>query len=138
MHYYVAIRIVGLCSQVAVESKGASSETACIVHDSGTVWDANCHALNRRIRLGMPLKEAKTILRDDALYVEYRPEDFETLRNSILEPCLNFTDRIEAGLAGEGLLDITSHPRPLEIAGFLFQDLYRKFKCKIVAGIAPS
>lgn len=138
MHYFLFVRTVGLCARIALNSTEFGEDHPCIVHSEGKVWDTNQAATLNHISIGIPLKEAKMILQDRAVYVEYKPEKFEKVRDMVLEPCLKYSDHIQAELAGEGLIDLSSHPQPLEIAGLLLGDLHKSLGLPLFAGIAPS
>jgi hypothetical protein len=138
VQYFLYLRIVGLCAEVALRTQERGEDCPCVVHHEGAVYDTNAIALKRHVTLGMPLKEAKVILQGDGAFLEYKPEQFETARDSLLTPCLMFSDGIQAGLAGEGLVDLSGHPQPLDIASLLLSQIHHDIKFPIIAGIAPS
>ncbi|MBX3114548.1 MAG: hypothetical protein KF836_08280 [Fimbriimonadaceae bacterium] len=138
MQYFLYLRAIGLCARVALQSQDREDEYPCIVHHSGIVYDANKAAQSRHVEIGIPLKEAKVILQSGAAFVEYKPELFESARELLLRPCLLFSDSIQAGRAGEGLIDLSIPLRPLEIAATLLNEVYREVQLPLIAGIGPS
>jgi hypothetical protein len=136
MHYFLSIRTVGACAQHALGE--LSPQTPLIVHTDGTVYDLNPPAAKAQIPLGLPLKEAKVILQNRAQYIEYLPERFQSVAKSLLEPCLNYCNSVQAMQAAEALVDLTPHPDPLDIATRLLHDLAHELQVPIKAGIAPA
>ncbi|MBS1711061.1 MAG: hypothetical protein JSS71_04960 [Armatimonadetes bacterium] len=138
MQYILFARTIGLCAQEALRQSGLGDDRPCLIHSGGAVIDLNAAALARKATLGMPLKEAKTILRGDALCVEYVPEKFEPARDGWLEPFLVYSNLVQAGRAGEALADLAGHPDPVGIASLLLGDVYRGTGLPLLAGLAPS
>lgn len=138
MQYILFAHTVGLCAREALSQAGLGDDRPCLVHAGGVVVDVNAEALARRTTLGMPLKEAKTILRGDALAVDYVPERFEAVRAFWLEPCLTYSSLIQAERAGEALIDLSGHPDALGIAAALLSEVSARTALPLVAGIAPS
>lgn len=137
MYYILYARALGICAKAAIEKRGAA-DLPCVVHNDDLVWDANPRAIARQVRPGLSLREAKTILRGDAAFIEYRAEDFEEVRQEFLSPFLDFVDQVEAGLAGEAFADLSKHPQPLESAGQLLKQISKAGTVPIRAGIAPA
>ncbi|MFM9873660.1 MAG: hypothetical protein ACKVQS_09380 [Fimbriimonadaceae bacterium] len=138
MQYFLFTRVIGLCAKLALKSHDLSDDRPCVIHFNGRVIDANSAAHENHVPIGIPLQEAKVILQDRGVFVEYRPEDFVAARDSLLVPALKYSDRIQSGIAGEGFIDLSGHPQPVEIAAIFLREIHRDIKLPIFAGMASS
>lgn len=111
--------------------------TPRIVHHDGRVIDRNTLARRRGVAIGMPLNEAK-LTAPEARCEKLQPEAYRCARNRWLDLCVEYTDRIEAGLPHVTTLDLTEHPRPTELASELVSALRRSIGLKVQAGLAPA
>ena len=119
-------------------SRCFESPPATVVHRGGVVLDCCEQARARLIRPGTPLAEAKTILRSDARYVEYREADYAADRDRWLEVCLLYSSRIEHETPASAWIDLDRHPKPLDIAGRLLADVWHTNALPVRAAIAPQ
>ncbi|MCB0827055.1 MAG: hypothetical protein KDC26_12795, partial [Armatimonadetes bacterium] len=138
MRYFLYLRVLGHAVSALTKSLNSGDDRPTLLTKDGRVFDANQIAFQRRISLGMPIKEAKVILQGEARVLEYKPEQLEEAQQQFLNPCLIYSDRIQAINASEALVDLSAHPEPLDIACSLLRHIHRELSCPIVAGIAPT
>jgi DNA polymerase-4 len=110
MHYILYLSLDGLYTR-----RIGSGESPLVIHRDRAVIDANASARQLGAFPGMALTEAKSML-SGVKFVAWNPDDDAALRDSWLEPMLEFTDRIQPAGPHEAYLDLTGHPDPLSIA----------------------
>jgi DNA polymerase IV (DinB-like DNA polymerase) len=111
---------------------------ATVVYGAGTVLDCCPSARARLIRPGTPLAEAKTILRGEGRFVEFRETDYTADRDRWLDVCLLYSSRVEHETPASAWIDLSRHPTPLEIAGRLLADVWHSNALPVRAAIAPA
>ncbi len=109
-----------------------------VVVDQDRVLDSNRHAAHRGIQAGMPLSQAKTILREDGVYRNLRAEEGREAQTEWLELASNFTGVIEPEQRHTAYLDLSSHPRPIDVAQRFLERLARLTGCEPVFGSGAS
>ncbi|HXH60161.1 MAG TPA: hypothetical protein VNI20_02255 [Fimbriimonadaceae bacterium] len=109
-----------------------------VVHHAGTVLDCCQECRARRIRPGTPLAEARTILRSEARYVEFRLADYVDARDRWLDVCLLYSSLIEHESPASAWIDLHRHPDQGDIAVRLLADVWRATALTVRAAIAPS
>jgi DNA polymerase-4 len=103
-----------------------------VVHRDKVVLDANLVALDKGIRVGMKLSEAK-MLGEGGAFVRYLAEDFTSAQHDWLTTCAKFVDGLEPLEGHLALMDLSSHPDPRSIAEVLLTVLPESF-----VGAGPS
>lgn len=138
MHYFLSVRILGLCSRIALRSHDLSEDYPCVVFHLDRVIDVNSAALENHVPIGIPLKEAKVILQDRAAYYEFIPEKFKEAQEALFLPALKYSDRVQVGVGAEGFVDFSSHPQPIEVVASYLNEIHSTVQLPIVAGLASS
>lgn len=113
-------------------------DTAAVVHRGATLLDVSAGAAACGVSTGFSLAEAKAILRDRAVYVEYCEDDFLAARDVWLGYLLRYTDRIEPASPCSAFVDLSGHPEPLEIAGVMLGEIHDREQLPILCGIASA
>ncbi|MBA4291897.1 hypothetical protein C0431_02905 [bacterium] len=136
MQYFLYVRAIGLLTHSVPQN--TERPLPCLIHHQDRVWDINPLAAEKHITIGMTLKEAKLILHGEAQILPLNTDQFRPCIAQLLHPCLKFSDHIQSTLPGEGFVDLTPHPEPLDIAGQLLGELHRTLQHPLLAGIAPA
>jgi len=108
-----------------------------VVTQDRMVIDACPLALNRNIRPGSRLSEAKTVLREQGVYREVATETFQSHQYQWLDECLISSHVIEPETAASAWIDLTGHPQPIEVAHALAKRL-STFPFRLRMGLSCS
>ncbi len=133
MRYFTYIEMAGLY----LRTLGLEDQVA-VVHRDGQLIDVSVRAAERKIKRSLTLQEAKMILLDQAVYAEYEEPVYKSAAERWLNLLLKYSGIIQPVSPASAFLDLSSHPRPEEIAALLLHELYLQEKLPIRAGIAPS
>lgn len=133
MHYFGYIELAGMYLREL-----NLRDVPAVVHDRGVLLDVSAGAAARGVLTGFSLAEAKAILRDKAVYAEYREDDFLAARDRWLGRILKYADAIEPASPSSAFVDLSGHPEPGEIAGMLLGDIYSAERLPIRCGLASA
>jgi DNA polymerase-4 len=100
--------------------------------------DVNGIASRRGVAAKMPLAQAKTILREDGVYRNLLAEDCREAQEEWLELASQFTGVIEPEDRNSAYLDLSSHPKPVDIARRFLERLARLTGCEPILGAGAS
>lgn len=98
-------------------------EKALVVHDMGVIIDSCDLAKEKKVHPGIPLSEAKSILREGGIYFPVEPDRYLKARNDWLKKCLIASHVIEPESHSSAWIDLSGHPDPLDVATSLFAQL---------------
>ncbi len=115
-----------------------SEDRPCAVIRDKMVLDSNAHAIKRGVVPGMPLAQARTILREDGVFRTLRAEDGEEEQKRWLELCTEFTGVIEPEDRHSAFLDLSAHPKPFDVAQRFLERLARRSGCEARFGVGAS
>lgn len=135
MHSTVATFILWLEWQ-GFYADEALEQPQVVVRDR-LVLDVNELARRAGILPGMSVQEAKNIV-PKVVRKLWRDEDYVARQRIWLDHCLPFCSKIEALDNHLAALDLSGHPRPLEIAEQLTEALVRAIGLPLKAGAGPS
>lgn len=113
-------------------------DVPAVVHHNGALLDISAGAVASGVLQGFSLAEAKAILRERAVYVEYREDDFQAARDRWLERILKYADAIEPETPCSAYVDLSGHPEPYEIAGAMLGEIYAGERLPMRCGMASA
>ncbi len=114
----------------------SESKPLIVVRDQH-VLDANPLALSKSVVRGMPLRQAKA-LADGCEVRSWKQEDYADRQMAWLDVCTDYTGTIEPIDQHIAALDLSSHPKPLDIAEKLIRHLAPKPPVSLRYGAAKS
>lgn len=85
-----------------------------VVHNEGRVLDAAEEVALRGVHPGMPVGQARALLRE-ARHLPLAPDDYREASRRWLDALVPFSDRIEPLSLHEAAVDLSGHPRAEEI-----------------------
>jgi DNA polymerase-4 len=109
MHCFLYVRLHGFYTA------NHTSEGIVIVHREKHVICANERAVKQGIQVGMPLAEAKAIVRE-ASFIPWTEKEFQLAQEQWLDICSCYSNVIEPEDQHAAYLDISTHPDPTDIA----------------------
>lgn len=134
----LSIWLDGLCARHAEEIHPNRQHQALILFSGKVVVDANAIARERGTKPGQALIQAKTVWYGEADFIEFVPSAFRDLQTKWLDRLLRYTDSIEPRGVDRAFVDLSRHPRPIEIADLLLRDLLDLPHLRTLAGFAPG
>ncbi len=108
-----------------------------IVHISGAVLEACPLARERGITRGVPLAEARAILRGDGAYSDLDTLECGPHRDRWLDRVLPYSSKVMPGLPHEAWIDMAGHYDGLSAAEGVLRSVAQEVPCGLRAGIAP-
>lgn len=133
MHYIVYVELQGFYVRAIGMQEGLAA-----VHAKGRIIDSSAEARAHQVTEGLSLNEAKLLLRDRGVFIEYQRSDYTRDAARWLDRLLTYTGAIQPISPAGALVDLSAHPRPSQIAALMLSDLHREEKLPIRAGIAPN
>src|SRR5688500_18634546 len=94
MHYFLYVRLEGLYTGVQLEKLPELGERPLVVHRDKAVLCVDAKGRSKGIHAGMPLSEAKAILRDGT-FLPWEEEPYREAQQRWLDVCARFSDVIE-------------------------------------------
>ena len=113
------------------------NDAVLVVSRDGFVLDTNREAEARGLFPGLSLAQARAISQECVLKAWER-QDYEAKQRVWLDACVDFTDVIEPVDQHIALLDLSLHPKPVDVAERLIRRLSRRTGLSVRFGAAPS
>ncbi len=113
-----------------------SPDPVVVVRDQ-TVLTANKEARRRGIRSGISVRQAHAIV-EGCKFKPWCKADYEERQRAWLDVCLDFTGIIEPDEQHSAWLDLSLHPKPIDIAERLVRTLNKTTGHAIKHGSGPS
>lgn len=132
MNYIVWIQLEGFYVR-ALGLQGAA-----VVHDSAQVLDATAEAKAMGVSVGMGLAEARAALDGRGTWVIPTPQRVVEAQLQWLETVSVYSDRVEPLTPDSAFVDLSSHPRPTEIARRLVRAVEKVSRGKVRSGAART
>jgi impB/mucB/samB family len=114
----------------------ATPDPAVMVRDK-RVLDANRLARQRGVVPDMDVPQARNLV-CEAKFIEWNEEEHVENQRKWLDVCTNFTGVIEPVDQHIAILDLSTHPNPLDIAERLVCLLVQKMSLRLRHGAGPS
>ncbi|HVL39968.1 MAG TPA: hypothetical protein VM328_11315, partial [Fimbriimonadaceae bacterium] len=112
MHYFLHVRLERFYSSTFSEVHPDLLGGPIVIHREKRVLDFSHEVEAAGLRVGMPLSEAKAILRD-ARFVAWEEEPYRDAQFRWLDLLCEFSDVIEPRAQHEAFVDLTGHPDPV-------------------------
>ena len=113
---------------------GLPIDRPCTVIRNQFILDSNPLAQKRGVVPGLPLSQARTILREEGIYRQLSPEEGESEQKRWLELATLFTGVIEPTDRHAAYLDLSAHPNPLDVAHTFLDQLEKQSGCTVRFG----
>ncbi|MBI1334853.1 MAG: hypothetical protein GC165_18460 [Armatimonadetes bacterium] len=107
-----------------------------IVRDD-VVLDTNDLAKDRGVTIGMPVKQAKAILKE-GVFLPWESERYASKQSAWMDECIAFSDVIEPADQHALWIDLSQHPEPFEVAETLIRHLSHQTDHVVLSGIAQA
>ncbi len=115
----------------------ATADGADLVVREGIILDATKAAKQKGLVPGMELRQAKAI-QPNITFQKWRREEYEQREKAWLDLCVDFTGVIEPEDQHSAFLDLSLHPKPIDVAEKLVRTLVDKTGLQVRYGLAPS
>ncbi|MFY9235280.1 MAG: hypothetical protein WAO58_12585 [Fimbriimonadaceae bacterium] len=135
MRYLLCIQLSGFYCQA---QRGKAEENRyLVIHRDKAVLCANEPSVGRGIEPGMPLSEAKAILRE-GVFLAWEEDDYRDAQESWLDVCAEFANAIEPEDQHIAFIDLTGHPDPADIALRLARAIKHRFGYGLNLGMGST
>lgn len=133
MYYFACVELVGLYLRtLGLEDKAA------VIYSGDRVLEVSDEARWQKVSTRISFKEAKLILQERGVYVEFEEEAFKEAAEKWLTLLLKFSTTIQPISPASAFVDLSAHPQPDDIAAQMLHELYQQERLPIRAGIAPA
>ncbi len=137
MRYFVYLRLPGFYVSSLRSTEPGLSGSPLAVHRDGSVLDSSPEARHIGIQVGMSLSEAKAIGRAVA-FVACERDAYSKDRRRWLDACSMHSDSVEPGDLHTAFVDLSAHPDPESVAGWLVRDVERATGIRPELGVART
>lgn len=115
-----------------------SEDRPAAVIRNAEVLDSNARAIKRGVVPGMPLIQARTILREDGVFRVLKAEEGDAEQKNWLDLCAKVTGVIEPEDRHSAYLDLSAHPNPVDVAQRFLERLAKISGCEAKFGVGAS
>ncbi|MCW5937639.1 MAG: hypothetical protein KIT11_10080 [Fimbriimonadaceae bacterium] len=138
MVYTLFVSLDSFYTSTLLKKRNELAGRAFLVHREKRVLDSSREARARQVYPGIPLSEAKAILREEGTYVPYDPDDYLSARNHWLDICALYSSVVQPDMPHEAWIGLDGHPNPSATAFELASDVAHALATPVRAGLSKA